>query len=127
MRQILFIKLALCFKKKTGYSQPLHIHVEKKIPIKGGLGGGSSNAATTLWAINKLSKLNIDEKELQKWAGQISSDSPFFFSKGTAFSTGRGEQIENREFKKATEKRVQYLENEVLPPILDFLKGEVLK
>ena len=88
------------FQKKTGYSQPLHIHVEKKIPIKGGLGGGSSNAATTLWAINKLSKLNIDEKELQKWAGQISSDSPFFFSKGTAFSTGRGEQIENREFKK---------------------------
>jgi len=82
------------FQKKTGYLQPFHIHIEKHIPIGGGLGGGSSNVATTLWALNRLSGLSIEENLLRKWAGNISSDAPFFFSSGTAFIRGRGEIVE---------------------------------
>jgi 4-diphosphocytidyl-2-C-methyl-D-erythritol kinase len=83
------------FQKKTGYLKSLRIHVEKQTPMEGGLGGGSSNVATTLWALNTLSGLAIEEETLRKWAGEISSDAPFFFSSGTAFTTGRGEIVEN--------------------------------
>ena len=81
------------FQKKTGYSRPLSIHVDKQTPIEGGLGGGSSNVATTLWALNKLSNFGVKEERLREWAGTISSDAPFFFSSGTAFAMGRGENI----------------------------------
>ncbi len=82
------------FREKTDFTQPVAIHLEKKIPIEGGLGGGSSNIATTLWGLNKLSNLNIDTSTLSSWAGEISSDAPFFFSLGTAHVTGRGEKVE---------------------------------
>ena len=83
------------FRKKTGYLQSFHIHTEKSIPIRSGLGGGSGNVATTLWALNRLSGLSIEEKVLRQWAGEISSDAPFFFSSGTAFVTGRGEVVQD--------------------------------
>ena len=81
------------FRSKTGFKKPVTIHVEKQIPIMGGLGGGSGNLATTLYALNLLSKLKIPEEELAKWAGELSSDAPFFFSSGTAFAERRGEKI----------------------------------
>lgn len=84
----------ILFREKTGYDIPLSIHLEKKVPTQGGLGGGSGNVATTLWALKELSGLPITEEILQSWAGEISSDAPFFFSSGTAYSTGRGEKIE---------------------------------
>ncbi len=83
------------FREKTGYRRPLHIHAEKQIPQEAGLGGGSGNCATTLFALNQLSGLAIDEERLREWAGEISSDAPFFFSSGSAFATGRGELIES--------------------------------
>ncbi|MBF5058578.1 4-(cytidine 5'-diphospho)-2-C-methyl-D-erythritol kinase [Candidatus Neptunochlamydia vexilliferae] len=82
------------FREKTSFIQPIAIHLEKKVPIEGGLGGGSSNIATTLWALNQLSGLHIDEGTLSSWAGELSSDAPFFFSWGTANVTGRGEKVE---------------------------------
>ena len=93
-RNSVFQALAL-FRKKTGYQTPITIHIEKKIPIEGGFGGGSSNSATTLWALNKISRKQIDEKILSEWAGELSSDAPFFFSSGTAYATGRGETIQS--------------------------------
>jgi len=83
------------FRKKTGYKTPISIHLEKRIPLQSGLGGGSGNIATTLWAMNSLSGLAIKEEILREWAGEISSDAPFFFSSGTAHTTGRGEIVEN--------------------------------
>lgn len=67
------------------------IHLDKKVPTGAGLGGGSSNAATALWAANQLNGGLVSEKELQDWSSEIGSDIPFFFSRGAAFCTGRGE------------------------------------
>lgn len=61
------------------------------MPTGAGLGGGSSNAATALWAANQFSGCVATEKELQEWSGEIGSDIPFFFSHGAAYCTGRGE------------------------------------
>jgi len=83
------------FRQKTKTTIPLRIHIEKNIPQEAGLGGGSSNLATTLWALNHLSNTAIPIQELKKWAGEISSDAPFFFSLGTAYSSGRGEIIQD--------------------------------
>jgi len=86
-------KARALFKRKTGFKTPIAIHVEKKIPIQGGFGGGSGNIATTLWALNQISGMNVSEEVLRRWAGELSSDAPFFFSTGTAYATGRGEKI----------------------------------
>ncbi|HEX3110300.1 MAG TPA: 4-(cytidine 5'-diphospho)-2-C-methyl-D-erythritol kinase [Thermoanaerobaculia bacterium] len=66
------------------------IHIEKRIPSGGGLGGGSSNAAATLIALSKM--FNLD-RPLESIALQLGSDVPFFFVGGTAYATGRGEVI----------------------------------
>lgn len=67
------------------------IHLDKKVPTGAGLGGGSSNAATALWAANQFSDCLATEKDLQEWSSEIGSDVPFFFSRGAAYCTGRGE------------------------------------
>lgn len=72
---------------------PFKIHIEKKIPIQAGLGGGSSNAATALWGINELVGSPYTQEELIAFGAQIGSDVPFFFSSGTAYCTGRGENL----------------------------------
>lgn len=79
------IGVMLLYKK---YEQ---IHLDKKVPTGAGLGGGSSNAATALWAANKFSGCLATEKDLQEWSSEIGSDIPFFFSEGAAYCTGRGE------------------------------------
>lgn len=89
----LVIKALHLFRRKTNLQTPISIHLEKKIPIQAGLGGGSSNAATTLWALNALHNHPFTEQELQNWSAEIGSDIPFFFSHGTAYCTGRGEQV----------------------------------
>ncbi len=89
------ISLALQkYREKTGVSFPVSIHLEKIIPMQAGLGGGSGNAATTLWALNQLNPNPVSESDLQLWAGEFSSDAPFFFSKGTAYCCGKGEKLE---------------------------------
>ncbi len=72
----------------------IKIHLEKKIPLQAGLGGGSSNAATTLWALNELSNRPASLKDLTLMGALLGSDVPFFFSSGTAYCTGRGEILE---------------------------------
>lgn len=91
----LIIKALQLFRKQTGLNIPVDIHLEKKIPIQAGLGGGSSNAATTLKALNTLFHTQISNEELQSWAAELGSDVPFFFSTGTAYCTGRGEIVQN--------------------------------
>lgn len=91
----LILRAAELFRKKTGHSFGIEVKLEKKIPVQSGLGGGSSNAATTLWALNALTGSSIAEKDLMNWGAEIGSDVPFFFSAGTAYCTGRGELVEN--------------------------------
>jgi len=83
------------FREEFHINYKVKIHLEKNIPIQGGLGGGSSNAATTLWGLNKLFRDEKDESSLLKLASKIGSDVPFFFSKGSAICRGRGEIVEN--------------------------------
>ncbi len=70
------------------------IHIEKNIPIQAGFGGGSSNAATTLWALNELMGRPATFTQLKEMGAAIGSDVAFFFSSGTAYCTGRGEILE---------------------------------
>lgn len=91
----LILKAADLYRRKTGLNCGLHVHLDKKIPIQGGLGGGSSNAATTLWALNVLNNNLVPTKDLIAWSSEIGSDISFFFSTGTAYCTGKGEQIQN--------------------------------
>ena len=89
----LVIKALNLFRRKTKLHTPISIHLEKHIPTQAGLGGGSSNAATTLWALNTLHNNPCTTQELQNWSSEIGSDIAFFFSHGTAYCTGRGEQV----------------------------------
>jgi len=75
-------------------SAGVSIHIEKRIPIAGGMGGGSSNAAATLWGLNLLYRLGRPREELMRLGAELGSDVPLFFSRGTAFVSGRGERVE---------------------------------
>ena len=93
-KNIIFHALSL-FRSKTGFDQGIKITVEKKIPIGGGLGGGSSNAAATLLALNKLSSSPMPKDALLELAAALGSDVPFFVHETpAAWVTGRGERIE---------------------------------
>lgn len=78
------------FPKPVG----LQITLEKRIPSNAGLGGGSSDAAITLLALNDLLSLQLPLSRLSVLAAQLGSDVPFFLWGGTARCTGRGEQVE---------------------------------
>lgn len=87
----LVIKAVELFRRKTNTTKKFSIHLKKQIPQQAGLGGGSSNAATTLWALNALCGHHATESELSAWGSEIGSDVSFFLSNGTAYCTGRGE------------------------------------
>ncbi|KAL9263812.1 4-diphosphocytidyl-2-C-methyl-D-erythritol kinase, chloroplastic/chromoplastic-like protein [Drosera capensis] len=91
----LILKSLNLYRERTGTRKGFRIHLTKKVPTGAGLGGGSSNAATALWAVNQLNGGLVSEKELQEWSSEIGSDVPFFFSHGAAYCTGRGEVVED--------------------------------
>lgn len=93
----LVIKALNLFRAKTGITQRFWIELDKRVPHGAGLGGGSGNAATTLFAANKLCGSPATEAELLEWSGEIGSDISVFFSKGAAYCTGRGEIVEDVE------------------------------
>ncbi|MCL2720649.1 MAG: 4-(cytidine 5'-diphospho)-2-C-methyl-D-erythritol kinase [Treponema sp.] len=83
------------FREKTNFSQGLKIKLEKYIPVGGGLGGGSSNAAVTLLTLNKMAGYPLNREALLEAAATLGSDVPFFiYETPAAFVTGRGEIIE---------------------------------
>ena len=69
------------------------IKLRKKIPAKAGLGGGSSNAAITIVALNALCRLGLGEKHLKQIASGLGADVPFFIEGGTALATGTGTEL----------------------------------
>lgn len=69
------------------------LHLEKRIPIAAGLGGGSSDAAGAIVALNRLWDLQLPLSEQQRLAALLGSDVPFFLTGGTALATGRGEGV----------------------------------
>lgn len=93
----LVIKALDLFRRKTGTSQYFWVELVKNVPHGAGLGGGSGNAATAMWAANQLCGTPASEAELLEWSGDIGSDISVFFSLGAAYCTGRGEVVEDVE------------------------------
>jgi len=81
------------FCEETGVSIGGKIHIDKNIPHGAGLGGGSSDAATVLLALEQHAGTNLDVTELERIAARIGSDVPFFVRGGAAWITGRGEHV----------------------------------
>jgi 4-diphosphocytidyl-2-C-methyl-D-erythritol kinase len=86
-------RAASAFLRQAGISDGVEIHLEKKIPMAAGLGGGSGNAATTLLALNELFGHPLPATRLQEIAASLGSDIPFFLQKNPALAVGRGEQV----------------------------------
>jgi 4-diphosphocytidyl-2-C-methyl-D-erythritol kinase len=89
----LVVKAVEALSKKSGQDLPFQIHLEKHIPHGAGLGGGSSNAATTLLALNNQLNNPLPAEELHSLATELGSDVPFFLMGGTVAAGGRGEQL----------------------------------
>jgi 4-diphosphocytidyl-2-C-methyl-D-erythritol kinase len=79
--------------KRSDYKGGFLIEIKKKIPLGAGLGGGSSNAAMTLKALNQLLRLDLSKKELMEMGAGIGADVPFFFLEGAAIGSGIGERL----------------------------------
>jgi len=94
-RANLAYKSAQALRKRFSIKEGINIYIEKNIPIGAGLGGGSSDAAATILALNRMWKLKLGKFELTKIAGQIGSDVPFFIQDSRfCFAKGRGERLE---------------------------------
>jgi 4-diphosphocytidyl-2-C-methyl-D-erythritol kinase len=90
----LVMRAAQKFYAETGMEPSIHIRLEKKIPSAAGLGGGSSDAAATLRALNSLHGHLIDSASLAGWGSALGSDVPFFLCDSPyAFAWGRGERL----------------------------------
>ena len=79
--------------KKYGIKDKIYIYLNKMIPTSGGLGGGSSDAATMLIFLNKHYKLGLNVNQLSSIAAMFGSDIPFFVYKKLCICEGRGERI----------------------------------
>ena len=87
-------RAATTFLSAAKISGGVKIHLEKKIPLAAGLGGGSGNAATTLLALNELFDQPLSGARLNELAAALGSDIPFFLQNKPALATGRGEKIQ---------------------------------
>jgi 4-diphosphocytidyl-2-C-methyl-D-erythritol kinase len=72
---------------------PLAVHIDKVLPVQAGIGGGSSDAAATLVAADRLLGLGLGPERLERAAARVGSDVPFFIRGGAQWATGRGEVL----------------------------------
>jgi 4-diphosphocytidyl-2-C-methyl-D-erythritol kinase len=86
-------RAATVFLDTAGIRDRVRIHLEKSIPMAAGLGGGSSNAATTLLGLNELFGQPLSAQKLIELAAALGSDVPFFLQDRPALATGRGECV----------------------------------
>lgn len=93
-------KAFMLLKKDFQKISNLSIYIKKNIPIGAGLGGGSSDAAAILLAMNTMFSLNLSKKRLKEYALLLGSDVPFFLIGGRAIGKGRGEISKKISYKK---------------------------
>lgn len=89
----LTVRAARLLAARTAGRLGVSIHLEKRIPAGGGLGGGSSDAATVLLGLNHLWNLRLSRVELQVLALELGADVPFFLGGGPALARGIGERL----------------------------------
>lgn len=95
-RNLVWKAASLLHRTVTGKSTPprdVLIDLRKRVPSEAGLGGGSSNAAITLLALNKLWKLDLDLATLTRIGSRLGADVPYFLVGGTSLGLGRGDDI----------------------------------
>jgi 4-diphosphocytidyl-2-C-methyl-D-erythritol kinase len=90
----LVLRAARALQKVLGREAGAKIHLTKRIPLGGGLAGGSTDAAATLKGLNQLWEGGLDRDALRRIAAELGSDVPFCLEGGWAYATGRGEQLE---------------------------------
>jgi len=94
----LVYRAATAFLDAAQINEGVRIHLEKKVPLAAGLGGGSGNAATTLLGLNELFGNPLPSGKLHELGAALGSDVPFFLQTKPALATGRGEQIQPLDF-----------------------------
>ena len=87
------VRAAIVFFEETKVTSGVLIELKKRIPHGAGLGGGSSDAASALLALNELFETNLPREALAKMAETIGSDVPFFIFQSAAVCKGRGELV----------------------------------
>jgi 4-diphosphocytidyl-2-C-methyl-D-erythritol kinase len=92
--QNLVYRAAQALFNHAGYQGGVEIILNKMIPSAAGLGGGSSDAATTLMALNDLCSLNVGQADLMKLGAKLGADVPFFIFGRSAFATGIGDKLQ---------------------------------
>lgn len=89
----LAVRAHLALEEYLGRKLPIQLKLSKRIPVGGGLGGGSANAAAMLHALNALFALGLPEEELAAVGATLGSDVPFLVHGGSAIVEGRGERV----------------------------------
>lgn len=90
----LIVQAVTLLQKEAGLRDNFHFRVEKNIPSGAGLGGGSSNAATTLRMMNKIANLGLTNQELAELGKKLGADVPFFIHGKPGIGSGLGDEIE---------------------------------
>ena len=92
-RTNLAVRAALDLRRYAGVTAGVEIEIEKRIPVGGGLGGGSSNAAAVLLGLDRMWRLGLGPAGLHPLARRLGADVPFFLLGGTALGLGRGDEV----------------------------------
>jgi 4-diphosphocytidyl-2-C-methyl-D-erythritol kinase len=95
--QNLVYRAATAFLGAAGISDGVRIHLQKNLPLAGGIGGGSANAAVTFSALNELFGEPLTVEKLHNLSAALGSDVPFFLYDKPALATGRGESVQTLE------------------------------
>ncbi|MBF0216163.1 MAG: 4-(cytidine 5'-diphospho)-2-C-methyl-D-erythritol kinase [Candidatus Omnitrophica bacterium] len=94
----IMMRAASLFRDRAGNGKNFKVHLEKNIPVSAGLGGGSSDTATLLKAMNELSGSPLDTNTLNEMGGSLGADIPFFLHNHSfAYGTGKGDIISGME------------------------------
>jgi 4-diphosphocytidyl-2-C-methyl-D-erythritol kinase len=86
-------RAAAAFISRTESPPGIEITIRKRIPIAAGLGGGSSNAATTLMALNEMAGYPLTREDLMRMGTELGADVPFFIFEDTAWASGIGDHL----------------------------------
>jgi 4-diphosphocytidyl-2-C-methyl-D-erythritol kinase len=97
----LCLKAAIALQRASGHAKGCELTLEKNLPVGGGMGGGSSDAATVLLVLNRLWNLNLKRIELMKIGERLGADVPFFLLGGNAIGEGIGERLQALELESA--------------------------
>ena len=89
----LIYKAAKLLKDEFGFAGGVDVNLNKFIPVAAGMAGGSTDAASTLFGINKIYELGLSQNKLMELGVQIGADVPYCIMRGTALAEGIGEQL----------------------------------